>query len=110
MDWFMHSQISINGMTIEEFTDSATNEPAPPSEVPEKLKALWWARRGDWERAHRIAQDIASKDGSWVHAYLHRVKGDDSNAGYWYSRAGKPHPEESLDTEWEQIVSMFLLR
>ena len=97
-------------MTIEEFTDSAINEPAPPSEVSETLKALWWERRGDWETAHKIAQEIPSRDGSWVHAYLHRTEGDDSNAGYWYSRAGKPHSTESLEREWEQIVSAFLAR
>jgi hypothetical protein len=99
---------SISGMTIDEFTASAMNNSAPPSELPETLKALWWTKRGEWERAHKIAQDISSRDGSWVHAHLHRVEGDHSNAGYWYSRAGKPRSSESLDAEWKQIVSAFL--
>ena len=95
-------------MTIEQFAASAEDETAPPSGVPETLKALWWARRGEWDAAHKIAQDISSRDGSWVHAYLHREEGDDSNAAYWYSRAGKPHSTRSLEAEWEQIVSTLL--
>ena len=53
------------------------------------MKSLWWAKKGNWEKAHNIAQDIATNDGSRIHAYLHRVEGDLGNAAYWYRRAGK---------------------
>jgi hypothetical protein len=43
-----------------------------------------------------------------VHAYLHRVEGDLSNAGYWYRRAKRPVPEQSLEAEWQAIVSELL--
>ena len=46
-------------------------------------------QKGNWEKAHNIAQDIETNDGSWIHAYLHRVEGDLGNAAYWYRRAGK---------------------
>ena len=46
----------------------------PPIARP--LQALWWAKKGNWEKAHDIAQDVESSNGSWVHAYLHRVEGD----------------------------------
>ena len=108
VDQLIAFRVTIPGMTIEQFVASAENESAPPSDVPETLKSLWWARRGEWDTAHKIAQDIPSRDGSWVHAYLHREEGDDSNAGYWYSRAGKPHSTLSLEAEWEQIVSTLL--
>jgi predicted transcriptional regulator len=46
--------------------------------------------------------------GSWVHAYLHRKEGDQDNAAYWYSRAGKPVCREPLDAEWLSIVGALL--
>jgi hypothetical protein len=80
--------------------------PAPSLQPP--LAALWWAAKGDWNAAHRIVQDEDTRDAAWVHAYLHRVEGDLGNAGYWYRRAGKPVAEDTLDTEWERIVSTLL--
>ena len=53
------------------------------------LAALWWAAKGEWDKAHEIVQDEDDADAAWVHAYLHRVEGDLGNAGYWYRRAGK---------------------
>jgi len=40
-------------------------------------------------RAHELAQAATGKPGGWVHAYLHPVEGDLSNAGYCYRRAGE---------------------
>jgi hypothetical protein len=80
--------------------------PAPGLVAP--LAALWWAAKGNWDQAHGIAQDDASADGSWVHAYLHRVEGDIGNAGYWYRRAGKPVATDAVENEWERMVSALL--
>lgn len=70
--------------------------------------ALWHDGRGDWEAAHRVAQDIDTPDGAWIHAYLHRREGDAANAGYWYRRAAKPIPSVPLDAEWDAIVTALL--
>jgi hypothetical protein len=43
---------------------------------------------------------IDGRDGSWVHAYLHRKEGDQGNAAHWYRRAGKRLCREPLDAEW----------
>ena len=43
------------------------------------------AKAGDWDAAHDIAQDIDSPEAARIHAYLHRVEGDDGNAAYWLS-------------------------
>ncbi len=80
--------------------------PAPDLDAP--LAALWWAAKGNWDQAHEIAQDEATADGAWVHAYLHRVEGDPGNAGYWYRQAGKPVAAGSFETEWEAITSALL--
>jgi hypothetical protein len=81
-------------------------EPAPGLGAP--LAALWWAAKGNWDEAHKLAQDEDTAEAAWVHAYLHRVEGDLGNAGYWYRRAGKPVASGSLETEWERMVSALL--
>ena len=53
-------------------------------------------------------QQDEGPEGSWVHAYLHRKEGDQGNAAYWYSRAGKPVCREPLDAEWLSIVRDLL--
>ncbi len=81
------------------------SDPAPAAGLAPPLAALWWAAKGDWEAAHKIVQDESTKDAAWVHAYLHRVEGDLSNAGYWYRQAGQPEAKDALEAEWERIVS-----
>jgi hypothetical protein len=94
-------------MTLAELQASLSQK-APPSGVPELVMALWHDARGDWDRAHRLAQSVEDAEGAWVHAYLHRKEGDLSNAGYWYSRAGKRRPDVSFDEEWEEIAGALL--
>jgi hypothetical protein len=81
---------------------------APPSDLSPPLEALWWAKRGDWDKAHRLVQDEASRPAAWVHAYLHRVEGDLGNARYWYGQARKPPASGDLDSEWKQMVEALL--
>jgi hypothetical protein len=77
---------------------------APEGGLGAPLAALWWAAKGDWEAAHKIVQDESDANSAWVHAYLHRVEGDLSNAGYWYRQAGRPAARDSLEAEWQRIV------
>ena len=81
---------------------------APEQALPPPLAAMWWAAKGDWDRAHRIVQDESDASAAWVHAYLHRVEGDLGNAGYWYRQAKKPVATDSLETEWERMVLALL--
>ncbi|MET0242264.1 MAG: hypothetical protein ABW174_02295 [Flavitalea sp.] len=94
-------------MNIAEFK-ATLNSRMPPDTLTPVLKSLWFAGKNDWDRAHDIAQDIHSSDGSWVHAYLHRVEGDPGNAAYWYRQAGKPVPSVTTEDEWEQMVTSLL--
>ena len=91
-------------MQFDEFINS-TKEDAPPEGLSESLQAMWYAQKGDWETAHNIAQSISTELGSLIHAYLHRVEGDLSNADYWYKRAGKPPHSGSTDAEADDIVN-----
>ena len=95
-------------MTLNEFRETLTA--ASPPSLPPLLQALWHDANGDWDQAHRIAQDVSGADGAWVHAYLHRKEGDLSNARYWYRQAGREAATEPLDAEWTQIVAALLSR
>jgi hypothetical protein len=90
-------------MTFQEFCASLSAS-SPPQWLSPALVALWWDAKADWKRAHELAQDDAGRDGSWVHAYLHRKEGDLENGGYWYRRAGKPLCRETLEEEWRSIA------
>ena len=79
-----------------------------PDDIPVLLQALLLDAVGDWDSAHKIAQNVFTKDGSWVHAYLHREEGDRPNAAYWYSNAGRQMPETQLEEEWEEISRELL--
>jgi hypothetical protein len=96
-------------MTLTDFK-ATLSAPVPPTGLSAVLTAMWHDGRGDWDAAHRVAQDIDGPDGAWIHAYLHRKEGDEANAGYWYRRAGKPIASTSLDAEWDAIATTLLAR
>src|ERR1700745_3445201 len=84
---------------------STLSNASPESALVPPLAALWWAAKGNWGAAHKIVQDESDANSAWVHAYLHRVEGDLGNAGYWYRQAAKPVAKDTLEAEWERIVS-----
>jgi len=94
-------------MNLESFEVSLTQESPPPG-LPRALEALWQEAKGDWDTAHRLAQSQKDADAAWVHAYLHRVEGDNGNAGYWYRRAGKAPSALPLKDEWREIAMALL--
>ena len=97
-------------MTLETFRHGLA-EAAPPARLDLALQALWWAGRNDWERAHGLVQQREGEPScDWVHAHLHRVEGDLSNAGYWYRRAGQPVATLPLQEEWTAIATQLLAR
>ncbi len=95
-------------MTVEEFTASV-KDAAPADGMTAPLVALWWDAKGDWTRAHAAVDDLSTKDGMAVHAYLHRKEGDAGNAGYWYRRAGRESGRGPLEAEWEALVRALLV-
>ena len=97
-------------MTIETFRHGLA-EAGPPDRLDLALQALWWSGKSDWDRAHGLVQQHEGEPAcDWVHAHLHRVEGDLSNAGYWYRRAGKPVATLPLQEEWAAIVTELLAR
>jgi hypothetical protein len=94
-------------MTLDEFQTSLSGA-EPPGQMSAPLAALWWDAKGDWVRAHGLVDDLETKDGMAVHAYLHRKEGVEWNAEYWYKRAGRKFHRPTLDAEWEALVAGLL--
>lgn len=87
----------------------ALNEDSPPPGLDPWLAALWHEHKGHWDRAHRIVQELPDPKAARIHAYLHRVEGDNWNARYWHDRAGTSFPEHlTLEEEWAQLVKLAL--
>jgi hypothetical protein len=94
-------------MMLAEFKRTVSQQ-KPPAGLAPPLKALWWAAKDDWDKAHGIVMKQDSREAAWVHAYLHRVEGDLDNAGYWYRRARRPAASGTLPEEWDAIAAALL--
>ena len=94
-------------MTTADLARSAQTDDSPPAGITSAQKALWLVKAGRWHDSHELCNDIPGTAGSWIHAYLHREEGDLGNAAYWYHRADKDVPDQSLslEDEWAQITS-----
>ncbi|MFY0255986.1 hypothetical protein ACDQ55_18765 [Chitinophaga sp. 30R24] len=80
----------------------------PPAALSVYLESLWYDARGNWQKAHDLVDQLPGTAAARVHAYLHRVEGDEWNAGYWYRKAGITRPDYSQEEEWELLVNQFL--
>ncbi|MEM1122262.1 MAG: hypothetical protein AAGJ18_17585 [Bacteroidota bacterium] len=94
-------------MTLSDFQISL-EQPNPPKNLSQNLKALWYDGKENWDKAHNLADESPHAGADWIHAYLHRKEGDNWNANYWYRKARKTMPKYSLTEEWENLVTYFL--
>lgn len=96
-------------MTPEQLKDSARAAAQPPAGLSREARSLWYVKKGDWEAAHDLAQDIETPVGSWIHALLHLIEGDLGNARYWFAEAGRPVKKPSQTDElWDEIAGVVL--
>ncbi|MFN6566437.1 hypothetical protein [Dendronalium sp. ChiSLP03b] len=95
-------------MNTEEFMRLIEKQRSCPQTLPIALRAMWYDKKGDWDKAHDTVQNASDADSAWVHAYLHRKEGDLNNARYWYRRSGQPEFVGELSQEWQQIASLLL--
>jgi hypothetical protein len=86
-------------------------EDAPPAALSPPLQALWWLKKGglvmgeEWNKAHDLCQTREGEHAyDLVHALVHWIEGDKTNADYWYRRVGGQHAAD-IETEWQRIVS-----
>ena len=75
---------------------------------PRLLDAVAKALAGDWPAAHLVVQDPSETDATaaWIHAVVHRMEGDVSNARYWFARCGRSlRPQLSTGDELREIAA-----
>ncbi|HEU5457497.1 MAG TPA: hypothetical protein VFU68_02645 [Terracidiphilus sp.] len=94
-------------MTAKDLRASVAGE-EPPAGLSAPVEALWWDAKGERARAHELVDDLETREGMAVHAYLHRRDGEEENAEYWYKRAGRWFYRERVDDEWEALVEGLL--
>ncbi len=86
-------------MDLKDFKESLDRN-TPPKDIGHALQGQWHQAKGEWDTAHRLAQSQDDEIGAWVNAFLHRVKGDNSNVAYRYRWAGRSISSEPLNEEW----------
>lgn len=94
-------------MTPAELAESASRDASLPAGLSDEARALWLAKKGRWNAAHDIAQEIHTPLGSWIHALLHLIEGDFGNADYWFAMARKPSRRD-IDALWNEIAEVVL--
>jgi len=63
----------------------------PSARAPEAALAGLWLYFSGFEDCHRIVQELATPEGSFWHAIVHRQEPDAANSAYWFRALG-PHP------------------
>ncbi|MBD2339143.1 hypothetical protein H6G64_19410 [Calothrix sp. FACHB-156] len=95
-------------VNLAEFQELIAQQRLCPENLSKALQALFYDKKGNWDKAHEIVQNASDNDSAWVHAYLHRKEGDLSNAHYWYRRSNQPEFAGGLNQEWEEIAASLL--
>lgn len=72
----------------------------------DKLKTLNYIDEGEWDKAHQLIQSYSDKISCLIHAHLHRIEGDLSNANYWYGRAGSVAPDNTLEEDLKLLFQL----
>lgn len=95
-------------MNVEDFKNSLSLD-APMAGFTALQLALWHTGKNNWQQAHDITQMYEGEnDFDRLHAYLHRVEGDESNARYWYRRCNTVMPDKTPDEEYEMLIKQWI--
>lgn len=89
------------------FIESLAADVAPRN-LSVQQKSLWYFKKGDWQTAHDLIDHLQDPISCHVHAFLHRMEGDQPNARYWYNRAGKPFYQADIEQEWQELAKEYV--
>lgn len=71
-------------------------------------RALWHIHHNEWEEAHNLIQDLDDSLSCIIHAYIHKVEGDEWNAKYWYAKGGRRSNTMGKEEEFSFLVHKSL--
>lgn len=98
----------VQGSECQEHAVRLLSTPAihlfPKARAPEAASAGLALYLNCWSRAHEIAQDLESREGSYWHAIVHRMEPDAWNSGYWFGRVGRHPIFAALQFRAEDVV------
>lgn len=78
------------------------------SEALSLVKAGGFQIGPELDAAHAICQRYeGTQNFDCLHGLIHRIEGDESNARYWYRRAGRDWNTHALDAEWAAIRQLY---
>jgi len=75
----------------------------------DQLKAaITAALGGEWDKSHRMVQELDGPFACWIHAVLHKIEGDVWNSRYWYARTQAQYEDyPDPDTELKAIMELL---
>ena len=76
--------------------------------ITELKLAMDYDHQGEWDKAHKIVQNIKHELAYRIHAYLHRKEDDINNANYWYRRIGIEPFGGTFEFERKDIMEHLL--
>lgn len=94
----------LEGPAVEALRHRPAGALFPDAFSPEGALAGLWLYLQDFGECHRVAQNLASAEGSYWHGILHRQEPDDWNAGYWFRAAGRHPIHEELLREARELA------
>ncbi len=62
--------------------------------------AAVWLLHDFLDESHSVSQGIATAEGSFWHAIMHRREGDFSNAKYWFRKVGEHSVYGEISADW----------
>ena len=70
---------------------SMSRQPVICFRTPDTHEALsgLFLRLDNWDKSHRLSQELDTAEGSYWHGIAHRLEPDYGNAGYWFRRVGQ---------------------
>lgn len=72
--------------------------------------AIEAALADEWDRAHKIVQEMSDPLACWVHAILHKIEGDASNSRYWYRQTNGRRYEDFDDARAELSAALAVVQ
>jgi hypothetical protein len=83
-------ELALASLCRAEAGETAATAPRPRPDLSSNSFGSGPAKAGAWDAAHQLVQQYENDaTASWIHAVLHKIEGDLSNARYWYRRAGR---------------------
>tara|TARA_B100000029_G_C17597620_1_gene964720 strand:+ start:2110 stop:2556 length:447 start_codon:yes stop_codon:yes gene_type:complete len=66
------------------------------------IKSALHLLNDDLYSSHKLSQKILSKEGSYLHAIMHRREGDYSNSKYWCNQIGNHQIWETMSRNFDE--------